>query len=172
MSTITYGQFTLDLAQVPETSLLALVSSGLSHKMGNEVASKLAAFVKAQDAAGTPVSDEAKAEAKAGFQSEMFSRIMAGTIGVSTRAPAGPKPDTIKAQVTLKSLTAHLKAHGLAVPSGEKTLVLGGKEYNRAALVEAHYTKHQERLDNEISAERKRREKEAKKLADVQGEVV
>ena len=170
MTTVKYGEFTLDLSTLPETSLLALVSSGFAHKMGNEVASRVAAAVVKSTSAGEVVDDEVKAKIKSQFQTEMFEKILAGTVGVSTRTPGAPKEDTLKRQIILKSLTTQLKAHGLPLPTKDNTISIGGNEFTREALVAAHYAKHKERLDGEIAAEKKRRDKEAVKLAVHAGE--
>lgn len=126
---ITYGDFThADLFTLPVGSIVALVSSGLAHKMGNEVASKVSA-AKAKRAADTtegalgPMNDAEVATAQVDARKAMWEAIVNGTLGV--RGPAAPRVDPVTKrmrEIAGDEVTATLKANKLAVPRGDKTV--------------------------------------------------
>jgi hypothetical protein len=106
--TVTYGEFKIeDFFKLPASSQLALVSSGLAHKLGNEVASEVTAWVKRQvrEAAGDPkleVSREqvqayraahaaAVEEFKVSSTKTAFAEILSGETSARASGPRGPR---------------------------------------------------------------------------------
>lgn len=97
--TITYGDHTLDFDTLPEKSLMAMLSRGVTHYLGSEQASKVGPnsswFGKFEkDNSRKPTEDELKAQ-KAANLAKAIEALVAGNVG-STR---GPKSDPIEAEM-------------------------------------------------------------------------
>lgn len=108
---IAYGDYRVeDFNRLPVASQLALASSGLAHKLGNEVASQVTAWARKQLAeAGTADASREQVQAwrtdnataveayKRTATDEAFAEILAGTIGQGRAAsgPRGPKLDEL-----------------------------------------------------------------------------
>ena len=107
---VTYGEYKIaDFDALPTASKLALAQSGLTHKLGNEVAASVSALIKKAlvNASGDPKHEPSRDDAKA-FRAantalvaqwtkeeadETFAEILAGTIGTRAGGPRGPKLD-------------------------------------------------------------------------------
>ena len=162
---VAYGKYEIDFTAIPQTSLATLVRSGLAHKLGNEVSSKVGAAAKRAEAEGTEFN---RAETEEAFRQAMLDAILAGTLGVSTRTPAGPKADTVLNKIVVAHIASILKAHKMKVPSGDKTVEIGGRAYTRADLLATQMAKHGERFKAEAEKEHKRLAKEAARAGEVQ----
>ena len=92
---LTYGTHTFAIVDLPVASQFALMQSGLSHKLGNEVSAKVVAWTKKNTTDDGVAPDDAAVEA---FKSEAFAAMVAaindGTLGTRVGGPRGPK-DTI-----------------------------------------------------------------------------
>lgn len=96
---ITYGDHSLDFDTLPEKSLMAMLSRGVTHYLGSEQASKVGPnsswFGKFEkDNKRKPTEDELKAQ-KAANLAKAIEALVAGNVG-STR---GPKTDPIEAEM-------------------------------------------------------------------------
>lgn len=180
MQTITYGEFTIDPANLPEASVQALLSRGVTHYLGNEQASKLTNLIRKAVNAEAPSAvtseqvktyREANAETVSGWNNELvasaLAALTAGTVGV--RAAAGPKLDPIAkiaGRIAKAEVLSVLKSQSIAAPKGdEKVRFADGTELSMADLVSRRLAKHGERINTEAKAESKRVERENAKRA-------
>ncbi len=128
-------------------SLLAL--QGYRHKLGNEVAARVAAWKKSDEGKDA---DEATVTAKyAEFRAEMLDKILNGVLGV--RATSGVRvtgDEAIKRAVTLEHLKVFLKKNNLKLPTGDETIDVAGKAMDREALLAAMYRRSQVAIDKEV----------------------
>lgn len=153
---LTYGDFTADFNTLPESSLVAMLRRGFGHFMGSECASKVtAAFDPDNESKPAVTKDVYKAQ----VQAEMFAKLGAGTVGVSTRGPAVDPITTIIRRLAKAEIIPILKANGLAWPKKADDVVSfpNGDKFTGAQLVDRRVAKEGERLG-----------KEAKKVADEQ----
>lgn len=161
--TVSYGKapgtvYSFDLGALPTASLIALASSGLAHKMGNEVASQVSTEKAKRKEAGSAELTEAEIDTMlAELREEMAGKILAGTIGTSTRGPRGTALDTIVRQKAKAEMVAVLAKHGITFPEGKypkthaqageaRVIVMDGKAVTGSELVDRYLTKHSERL--------------------------
>lgn len=153
---LTYGPFQADFNTLPEASLVAMLRRGFGHFMGSECASKVTA---AFDPENETQPTETKEEYKAKVQAEMFAKLQAGTVGVSTRGPAVDPITTIIRRLAKAEIIPILKANGLAWPKKAEDVVSfpNGDKFTGAQLVDRRIAKEGDRLG-----------KDAKKVADEQ----
>lgn len=132
------------VADLPEASVLALLGRGISHVLGNEVASRVSTAKKATNEDGTPKYNEAELdELHRRVLAEKINAILEGTLGV--RAAAAPKATAFEKRVrdiAITVLRRQAAAKGYAWPSGKgsgdqvRALVdqyLGNERYRAAA---------------------------------------
>ena len=130
-----------DVAAWPQASVLALVTRGLRHVLGNEVASSVsAAKAKADEATPpAPMSDEDVAKLTAELRSAKVAAIKAGTLGQG-RGSGAPRATPIEAlisKIILDDIAIKLKGIGKTVPTGDKTVALpNGEQWTRAQLID------------------------------------
>jgi hypothetical protein len=133
---------------IPNQAMLAL--QGFRHKLGNEVAAKVAAHKKSEEGSGKSEAEIAQYASEA--RKEMLERILTGQLGV--RASAGPRVsgvDALRRNVTITVLKAFLAKHNLKMPTGEGVIKVAGKEMNREALIEAMYRRDKASIDAEVA---------------------
>ena len=134
---IKYGDYTADFNTLPEASLVGMLRRGFAHFMGSECASKVTGHFDPD--AETPVTDtpEARAEFKAQVQKDMFAKLVAGTVGVSTRGPAVDPIVTIERRLAKRDIIAKiLKPNSLAWPKkAEDVLETASGKFTGAELI-------------------------------------
>lgn len=135
---ISYGDYKADFNTLPEGSLVGMLRRGFAHFMGSECASKVTAHFDPEAENPVPDSPEARAAFKAQVQKEMFAKLVAGTVGVSTRGPAVDPIVTIERRITKRDIIAKiLKPNGLAWPKkAEDKLVTGSGSFTGAELID------------------------------------
>ncbi len=155
-----YGDFTADFNTLPESSLVGMLRRGFAHFMGSECASKVTGHFDPESLPeGETDTPEARAAYKATVQSEAFAKLLAGTVGVSTRGPAIDPVETIARRLAKAEILPILKANGLAWPKKAEDVVTfpDGQAFNGATLIDRRVKQQGDRLM-----------KEAKKVADEQ----
>lgn len=131
MDKITYGSVEIDFDTLPASSQLALASRGVTHFLGNEQASKLAAWIKAEGQANTEDKAAAAAwkEANAtavsvkmdGLVAEAVAKLLAGTVGARAVGGVRVTPiEALKRQIAKREVTAILANNKLAFPKGAR----------------------------------------------------
>jgi len=165
---LSYGdKYKIDLSSLPEASLRALLSRGLTHYMGSEQASKVTAARKAAEEAGETFGEAEAEAAKVKFQDEAWGHLVGGTMGGGARGPRGTAVETVMRQIIVADITTKLKAAGLTVPKGKDTIKLGEQAFTLAALIDRAMARDGDRFRKEAEAEMKARERRAAKaLAD------
>ena len=178
MPVITYSDLTIDTATLPEASLVALLSRGLTHLLGNEISSKVHSWACGEDQANSDdratvkAWKEANAEAVSAkvkeFQSATLAALAEGTIGTRT---GGTSIDPIERRaevIARKEVVAILSNAGTKVPKGEQKVKMGEAEFTMADLIERRMAKYGDRLRadarRELEAEAKAKAKLAEKL--------
>jgi hypothetical protein len=131
--------------------LASLALQGYRHKLGNEVAAKVAAHKKSDE--GKNKTDDEIAEYARQARADMLDKIVNGQLGVraTSGAPRASGIEAIRNAVTLKSLRALLKKHNLVVPTGEDTITVAGKAMTRVQLLEAEYRRSKKAIDDEVA---------------------
>ena len=153
-----WGDLTTLPAKVPTQSLFALAQRGYTHVLGNEVAAQVSAYKKTEEGAKASEDElEAYASEK---RNEKLAKILDGTLGV--RTAAGPRVSGIEAimrGIAVEFLKARFKKYSdktgtkVAVPTGETTIKIAGKDMTREDLIAAELRAR----DKEIRAEATRR---------------
>ncbi len=149
-----HGDITLNPADVPTVSLFALAQRGFSHVLGNEVASKLAAFKKTEEGgAASEAEIEAFVKAK---REEALEKIMQGTLGVRTAtAPRVSGIEAIMRKVAVEFLQARFAAYSkksgtkVSLPTGDKVVNVAGRDMTREQLIEAELKRNHEAIKQE-----------------------
>lgn len=171
MSKITSYGFEFDTAALPGQTLDALISRGLNHVLGNEVASKIAAFKsRIEKETGVAATDEAVSAQTTAERQAMIDKLVAGTLGV--RVAAAPSVDPIEAEMTRLAkakIATVLKANGLKWAKdaeGVRTVTLKNGTFTMAELVERQLTGHGEALRAEAEKVLKAKARAAKAAAE------
>jgi hypothetical protein len=166
MTIFSYGDYKVDTTKLPPVSVDALIRRGLSHFLGNEQASKVAAHFDGKSEAES--TDAAKAAFKAECQAKAVEALGKGTIGANVRGPRGSQVETIARQLVEKELRDILKHHGLTMPSGDKVVEFAsGEKLTKADLITRRMAKHGERINAEAAKELAKRERDAAKAGDL-----
>lgn len=146
MSTITYGtEWGIELSMLPESSLAVLVQRTVNHIMGNEVAAK----VKAWRDEASPVPNDAEIAAYThDARMAQWARIVEGKLGI--RTSAGPRLDTFESLIralAVEKLKINFKKLKVAMPTGDKTVDVQGRQLTRDQLIDEYVAKHRETLE-------------------------
>ena len=152
MSKVSYGDITIDLTTLPEASVLALVSRGLTRYLGSEVSSKAITHFKdvpeASDADKTAYADAVRAE--------FLQHLLAGTVGQGRAT--GPRKDPVETEakaIAAREVRETLKTHKLgftkpAKDAAEKftpyVLFGNGSKKTMAEMVATRLAGHGERI--------------------------
>ncbi len=186
MAKITYGAYEYDTDTMLPATLLAFVSSGITHKHGSEVSSAVIARIRKEagtkDAEGkvVPMSkEEVKAWKEANADTvaqwtkeagdEIYADAMAGELGVraagTPRDPLGAKVDSLAKEFVDEKIAAR----GITLPKGWKKKEDGpaitfedGSSFTYAQLVDRAKAKNAEAFDRKA---RKFLDDKAKALA-------
>jgi hypothetical protein len=167
---ITAYDHSFDLNALPAASIRALVSRGLSHVLGNEVASKVSGLKAKAEAAGEALSAEFIEAHSQAFRAEKIQQIMEGTLG-TVRVSSGPRGDaigTIARDLAIKECKAIFAQRGWKFPAknDEEFTFPNGTTKTRAAMIETRLKAEGERLRAEAT---KIHQAEAKRLAKLAG---
>lgn len=166
VTTFEYAGQQFDISAMPLPTVVSLVRRTVAHILGNEVASAIAAKAEAAAATGTPLTDDQKAALKAQLIAEKANSIRTGQVSVTVRGPRGTALETIMRALAEGEIKETLKANGLTMPSGDKTVKFpDGQEFTRAVLIARRLERHGDRLRKEAEAEVKRRERAAGRAA-------
>jgi hypothetical protein len=134
--------YSIDPAQVPEANLFVLAQSGFTHKFGNEVSSALTAWRKTDDGKAAS-EDEIDAWLDA-RRAALLEKVQNGELGVRVSgAPRVTGIEAIMRSIATDQVKAKLannkdddgKPAPLAMPTGDKTIVIKGKEFDRELLI-------------------------------------
>lgn len=115
----------VDVLALPDASVRAMLSRGLTHYFGSEAASKLKAFADrfTEENAGAVLGDDEKAAQKAVIVGEMLDKLLAGTVGTRAVGITVDPVEKVKARLARASVEATLRANGLKVPKKDEAVV-------------------------------------------------
>ena len=186
MDKLTYGdKITVDFGALPEASQFALASEGLTHFLGNRVASKVHAWAMAEGQANSKdkavVAAWKAANASAivtksdEFIADTLKALTDGTIGVrSTSGPRVTPLETLRRQIARKEIEDMLRGHKIAVPKGEAKLKTKDGEFTMVELVDRRLVEngpHAERIAKAAEKELKARAKAQADAAAIEGDI-
>jgi len=136
---------------IPTVNLSNLGLQGYRHKLGNEVAAKVAAKRKTDE--GKAMSEDEILAYSRQCRAEMLDKIVNGTLGVraASGAPRLTGEEAIRHSVTLESLKKLLKKYNLALPTGDDEIAIAGKQMTRAQLIEAEYRRSKADIEAEVT---------------------
>ena len=152
MTTLNYGETTFEVESLSDQTRHVLMQRGLSHILGNEVASKVTAWVKRNTTDAAPATDKTPAvvasaptEAQiAAFKAEAFANAVAaitgGTLGeASARGPRGPADpvgnialDLAKADVMAAAAKRNFKLSAKDIAEKAKTILEKRSDHYRS----------------------------------------
>jgi hypothetical protein len=173
---IQYGTHALDTAKFHPNAIEAMVRRGVSHYLGNEMASKVVAWAESEakerakaTPPGGPVTDAEKEAKKAQFQADAITALETGTVGQSNR---GPRVDPLVAQmqaIAKREVIDTLKANNIKPPKGDDIVTFGdGATRTMAQMIEKRLANHGARIETEakkLLADQARKAEKAKKEA-------
>lgn len=181
--TITYAGHTIDLGNLPQTSLVAMFRKGLAHFVNNEQASKITTAKAKAKAAGTPLSDEAIVALRAELVANAFADLREGSVGVreSNGAPRATPLESLMREIATKR-ASHMasinkgpdgKPMRLPRKSDDVLVFANGAKYTRDQLIQrqidnwtpAMAAMWKQTVHDEATKELARREREAAKVA-------
>ena len=130
----------VDEASLPEISRLALMTKGLAHWLGNEVASKVVAKAdKFEEETKAPATIETKAGWRKDFTEEYLARLQSGEITVERGSSVDPVEREAES-LAKADLQAVLRAKG-SWPKGkiddETVFTIGGNSRSWRSLIDA-----------------------------------
>lgn len=170
MNALTYGdKITVDFVALPEVSQYALAQRGLTHILGNEVASKVHSWAQGEGQAASDDKAVVKAwkdanpgaitEKTQALQAELVADLLAGELGLRVSGPRLTPVETIARQMARKEVEDILRANKIKVPKGEDKVKMGEDEFTLAELISRRLAKYGERIGKSAEAEAKRRAK-------------
>ena len=203
MFTIGNDKFEAEFHSLPESTQQALAQQGFNHKMQNEVAAKISADANKQAvinvkarlgdkatkdelASLVPVerkallealSDDDRAAITAQYQSDLWAKMLAGTLGTVERARKGDPFDAEGDKIAFGEVVEILRANKLWTerkhPSRDAEISFAKGPRTVASLVEQRLANHESRIHKEanrrLDAVRKAKEA-AEKAAQARGE--
>lgn len=174
---ITYGNHELNFASMPEPSVKAMLSRGVTHFLGNEVHAKTGpnsswAGKFEKENSRKPTDEEVEAQRET-FRAEAIARLAAGTVGTAR----GPKLDPVEAEMdriaerevwdTLSG--ANLCKKNKKPKDDESFEFANGEKYSFEELVARRLEKHGDRIktaaEKKVAAELKARKAAQEKAA-------
>ncbi len=138
---ITYGPHTVDFATVPAQSVTAILRRGLSHLLGNEVASKVTTYFDpdrkvAEGETRMEDTEENRAKMKADYQAKALDALLAGTVGTSVRGPSVDPITAIINRLAKAEIKTLLNENGVKMPKkATDTVEIGGTAYTVDQLI-------------------------------------
>lgn len=176
-NTIQYGDHSIDVSALPNSTVFALIRRGVSHVLGNEAASKVAAFVEAQAKLGVILAEDEKALKKAEFQLAFVQAMQNGTLGQGHAR--GPKTDPVESAaiaIAKREVSDTLRGAGVKAPKGDTKIETKNGSYTMAELVQRRLESptHGDRIRKEAAkhvAELEKKAKKARELAQNAGSV-
>lgn len=170
-SIINYGEHSLDANKFHANAIAALLRRGVSHYLGNEQASKVAAKAAKHLAdTKTEMTDDEKAALKAELIAAAVQSLYDGTIGAG--ATRGPRKDPIESEmekIALREIFAILDANKITRPKkGVDAVAFGdGQTKSLEAMVETRLGNHGERIRKEAEKKLAEDAKRAAKAAEL-----
>jgi hypothetical protein len=189
---ITYGDYTIDTAKLPEQSLHALLARGLAHILGNEASARVIGHYRglAIDAAKqlkggdldkaerehaiknvqTDTDSDEYKSIKLKAQQDLLEALESGRLGVGREAqPKDPFGSEV-ARIVKAEVLGVLRKQGLHKgakdPSSDTVFTLGGQEFTFNVLKSRWLAKNEARINKEAKTKVDALERLARKAAE------
>lgn len=148
---VTYGDQTLDFTKLPPKSLEAMLKRGVSHFLGNEVASKVSTRKKKAEADGAPLGEDEAVALRGEFLTAALAALHEGTVGTATRGPAADPVDAEADRIAWGEIQTILKSNGSkSEGKGEDRVwkFANGQSFTKDELIERRLTNpdHKDRI--------------------------
>jgi hypothetical protein len=174
MSKLVYGEFVVDVEDLPQVSVDVLLQRGFTHLLGNEVASKVSAKVKgvAAEGLGIKVGEVESSEISqwraehgeevAGFtaeaRQEYVRALIAGAVGIKPgrAGNAESKLEKLKRKIAWEEIKAVLGSRGIDIPRGEQVVSFAnGEAFGKEELIDRRLgnVKHGPRIEEQAKGE-------------------
>ena len=172
MENFKYGDnVSIDFAALPEVSQVALIQRGLTHVLGNEVASRVHAWAMGEGQANSEDKEVVKAWKLANasaitsktseVQADMVKALTDGTLGSRTTGPRLTPLETVLNKITRGEVETILRANSIKVPKGDDKVKMPDGEFTMKELIVRRLAKpeHGDRLrklaEKEVAAQAK-----------------
>lgn len=172
MDAFKYGDnVTVDFAALPEVSQVAVISRGLTHILGNEVASRVHAWAKDEKQGNSDDNEVVKAwkaanaaaisSKTAEVQADMLKALTDGTLGSRTTGPRLTPLETVLNKITRGEIETILRANSIKVPKADDKVKMPDGEFTMKELIARRLEKpeHGDRLrklaEREVAAQAK-----------------
>jgi hypothetical protein len=114
----------IDVLALPDASVRAMLSRGLTHFFGSEVAARVKAradkFAEDNKAAGTVWTADEIAQEKKNVLGDFVTKLLEGTVGSRAVGITVDPVETIKARLARKSVEDTLRANGIKLPKKDE----------------------------------------------------
>lgn len=114
----------IDVLALPDTSIRAMLSRGLTHFFGSEVASRVKArtdkFAEDNKESGLKWGDDEIAQEKKTVLGEFVTKLLDGSVGVRAVGITVDPVETLIARKARKSVEDTLRANGIKVPKKDE----------------------------------------------------
>ncbi len=146
MEKLVYGDYSVDFDTLPAVSQAALALRGLTHVLGNEVASKVHNWAGGETQANSDDKatvkawkdahpDEIAAKGKE-FAADVLEALASGTLGNRVGGPRLTPIETLKRQIAKGQIETILRAAKIKVPTKDDTVKTPDGEFTMAQLVD------------------------------------
>lgn len=167
------GANEIDIGKLPEISVRALISRGLTHYLGSEQASKVKAKKDAyeKDNGGVAAAEDEIAAWKAEFVAQAIEKLVAGSIGVRAVGTTVDPVEAMSERIAKEQVLEILRANGIKVPKKDEAVSFAdGSTKSLDDMIATRLEKNGEAIEREA---KKRLTDKAKKeaAAKVAGEV-
>lgn len=117
MTSIKYGNRTIELNDMPESNVTVLVQRTVNHILQNEVSAKVKnwkdAYTKEN---GTEPDEDEVAEQTEAFRDEQWTRITEGDLTLRSSGPRGTAIETLMREIATKRVRLAAKAAKITLP--------------------------------------------------------
>jgi len=180
MDKLTYGDsIEVDFSALPEVSQFALAQRGLTHVLGNEVASRVHSWAQGEGQANSEDRETVKAwkaanaaaitEKTNAVVADMLKALSEGTLGNRVSGPRLTPLETLCNQIARREIETILRANKIKVPKGDDKVSMPDGEFTMADLIARRLAK--ESTGNAIrAAAEKELKARAKALASVESD--
>ena len=161
------GTMTIGGHAVPLATLAAMVSRGVTHYFGSELASKVIAERKRREA-DNPMSEADEAAYRAETADAFLARAIAGEIGMGHRGPSADPTEAEAEKLAWAEVQVVLKQNDIK-PEGkgeDRTWTIGTDKLSKDDLIERRLAKHGDRLREEARKAIAKRAKDKAKFAE------
>lgn len=161
----------IDVLALPDTSIRAMLSRGLTHFFGSEVASRVKAkadkFAEDNKETGGKLDESEIAALKSEVLADFVAKLAEGTVGVRAVGVTVDPVESVVARLARKGVETILRSNGIKVPKKDQPVTFAnGATKTMADMIAAHMVATNKQTGKVYGDEyRKEAEAEVKKQA-------